>query len=1285
MWRACLVLLAVLVAVAPAWSADGHSISSTETYQISEHGYCQRVSNGLAGGEGLFVPTKHKWEWINSPTSFVSSTPAGVSLAECLGAASLRFKGASGSYLNRTFTSTGDRQKFTYSLWVKRGAITSADAQILLSDYPGVGTGCFFFFTSDDRLEIQDYASSSITLQKRTNRLFRDPSAWYHVVLAVDTTQSTAEDRVKLYVNGGRETSFAVNTNPSQNLNTQCNRNFAHFIGRSAASAVQFLDGYLADVNFVNGQQLEPTSFGEFDADTEQWVPKEYSGGYGTNGFHLNFDEAASPGLDSSGNGNNWTPTNFSTTSGYTYDPKTDSPGSEPPAVNLDTFGNTATLDRLSLVNPSYGTLSNGNLVLQGTGGAAGVVRAVGTVIPTSGKWYAEATIVAESNASLQHIHIVQDRLGNSLLGYDSRGQYYNGSSWSGVGAWAAYGAGAVLGFAINADDGEVSFYRNNVLQGTLPVSAANGLSVGPQIYRNGNIVSYNFGQQPFVYTPPVGFKAMNTYNLPEPTIVTPTAYFKTVTYTGNGIYRSIGNPPKLSGGATISNSLRFNDDDNAYLSRTPGGSGNRRTWTWSGWVKRGNVTTGRQVLFGAYGAANNTDWLEFGFGASAGVEAPDSLYFTTNNYNTASSLVLRDSSAWVHAVVAVDTTQAAQADRIKAYINGREIGIGAGSYAAISTQNVMLGVNGAWVHSMGKSPPSSSRYFDGYLADLHFVDGQALAPTSFGEFNNDGVWVPKVYSGAYGTNGFHLDFANSADLGNDVSGNSNDWTPTNLASTDQVADTPTNNFVTFNPSFKAASYIILSEGNLGAVQAFGSGNYPRLMSTAELTSGKWYWETKVNTNHQVCLGIKEVNSAFPAGSYGLGGSASSLEYCYAFNGNKVLAGSTTAYGAAFTGGDVIGVAFDADNWTLTFYKNGSSQGLISGVVTPGRYSPAFDNWSVSGANISVNFGQGGQSGLTYDAASGGYFAYAPPTGFKALSSSNLAETDFVPDLVWIKGRNGATDHALYDTARGATLDLASNSTAAETVQSTGLVGFNAGGFNIGSLAKLNTNGATYVAWMFKEGVTPGFDVVTYAGTGGNTTVPHSLGAVPAMMIFKSRGLNENWRVYHKSVGATQYLGINSTIAATTDSTVFNNTEPTSTVFSLGSENKANGSGQLHVGYLFAEVPGFSDFGSYTGNGSTDGPFIYTGFKPAFVLVKQSSTSGNGWQMVDAVRAPYNPNTVRLHANDNTVESESTNHNLDILSNGFKLRTSSGHFNANAATYVYAAFAEAPFKYANAR
>jgi hypothetical protein len=318
-----------------------------------------------------------------------------------------------------------------------------------------------------------------------------------------------------------------------------------------------------------------------------------------------------------------------------------------------------------------------------------------------------------------------------------------------------------------------------------------------------------------------------------------------------------------------------------------------------------------------------------------------------------------------------------------------------------------------------------------------------------------------------------------------------------------------------------------------------------------------------------------------------------------------------------------------------------------------------------------------------------------------ALSVTNAA--GFQPDLVWMKGRSGATDHALYDSVRGVQNQLESNTTTAETAEATGLTAFGSGGFTVGALAQVNTSAATYVGWQWKGGgaavsntagtitstvsvnASAGFSVVTYTGTGANATVGHGLGVAPKMIFVKNRDAADDWQVYHAANTAnpeTDYLVLNTTAATADAADRWDDTAPTSSVFSIGNGVEVNTNTENYVAYCWSEIEGFSKFGSYTGNGSADGTFVYTGFRPRWIMIKRTDTTSN-WTILDSVREGYNVDNDPLYPN--LSNAEGTTDLTDILSNGFKLRSSDASVNASGGTYIFAAYAENPFKFSLAR
>jgi hypothetical protein len=323
------------------------------------------------------------------------------------------------------------------------------------------------------------------------------------------------------------------------------------------------------------------------------------------------------------------------------------------------------------------------------------------------------------------------------------------------------------------------------------------------------------------------------------------------------------------------------------------------------------------------------------------------------------------------------------------------------------------------------------------------------------------------------------------------------------------------------------------------------------------------------------------------------------------------------------------------------------------------------------------------------------YFNTVLYTGTGATLS--ITGVGFQPDWVWTKSRSNAVGNLVYDVLRGTNKSLSTRETRAEETDSpTSLTSFNSDGFSLGSNTGINGSGYTFVSWNWlangagvsntsgtisstvSANTTSGFSIVTRTGTGSLGTVGHGLGVAPKMIITKKRSAVDAWGVYHASLGATKFLILNTSAVEGTSGAPFNNTEPTSSVFTVNTRAGFNGSGETFVDYCFAEIKGYSKFGKYTGNGSTDGTFVYTGFKPAFVMAKASSSTGE-WLIHDNKRGSFNVISKELYANLTDAEYDDANHNADFLSNGFKCRFGTGNNNTSGVTYIYMAFAENPF------
>ena len=320
--------------------------------------------------------------------------------------------------------------------------------------------------------------------------------------------------------------------------------------------------------------------------------------------------------------------------------------------------------------------------------------------------------------------------------------------------------------------------------------------------------------------------------------------------------------------------------------------------------------------------------------------------------------------------------------------------------------------------------------------------------------------------------------------------------------------------------------------------------------------------------------------------------------------------------------------------------------------------------------------------------------------------SNRSVTVDFQPDWVWIKERNGTNDQTLFDSVRGATKRLRANATEAEDTQANQLKSFDSDGFTLGSLSAVNSNGQNYVSWNWLAGgsassnsdgsitssvsasTTSGFSIVSWTGTGSTGTLGHGLGVTPQMIIVKKRDTSgTDWITFGSVLGGTvgsEFIKLNFVNAKTTglNTSWFNQTAPTSSVFTVGTQSDLNGSSATYIAYCFVEKKGYSKIGSYTGNGNTAGPFVYTGFRPAWIISKRTDNSSGGeWNILDNKRDTFNVADAKLEANNS--DAEETDEMYDILSNGFKITRGDGNINASGGTYIFMAFAESPFVNSN--
>jgi hypothetical protein len=777
------------------------------------------------------------------------------------------------------------------------------------------------------------------------------------------------------------------------------------------------------------------------------------------------------------------------------------------------------------------------------------------------------------------------------------------------------------------------------------------------------------------------------------------------------------------AGAYEIEQSLRFDGSGPSRLTydNTSGTNNSSSAWTLSFWMKRGSDITSSPygndlhlMMWTPSGSCTNTEYFLVADPNHGNTTIQNCMSFNGGGYYGNAINKLRDPSAWYHFVWRGNTGSSANI----IYINGVPVT----AYNQGPTSITAALVNGATRWSIGDSYTGcSSSPWDGYLAEVHFVDGQTLDHEDFGEFDDNGVWRPIRYTGTYGTNGYYLKFDPSATngVGHDHSGNGHHWTASGFDTTnstaatyDVMSDTPTTNWCTLNPLEKPGGTAPVYEN--GNLTLRNSTNYffSHGVGTFALNSGKWYFETSGDTSAYVQIGFVDSSQiASMTGGGGINGANRSWNY----QSVGIIRGLSSTYQdtgltAATTAGDIMGLAIDFDAGSASWYVNGTQVGStvdFSSYLASGRTWYPVVAVTNEGTDITnVNFGQRA-------------FAYTPPTGYKALNTANLPAptvkdgsdyfntvtytgdgtssnaitgVGFQPDWLWIKKRNDTENHNLFDVLRGVDISLQSNNTNAEfDAGVTMLSSFDTDGFTLGSNGGVNANTHTFVAWNWKAGgsgssntdgsitstvsanPTAGFSIVSWTGTGNSETVGHGLGVAPSFYILKSRDNVEDWAAYFTVVdGSLDYIALN-TGNTKSDSGL---TAPTSTVIYRGTADANN---EKMIAYCFAEVEGYSKFGSYTGNGNADGPFIHLGFKPAWLVIKNITTA-QGWYLNDSARNPYNLNYLALFPANSGAESASTGGAAyDFLSNGFKPRTGNNDSNGLNDTYVFMAFAEHPF------
>ena len=708
---------------------------------------------------------------------------------------SLRFRRSASSYLNRTAGTPTDGKKATFSFWIKKADL-SVDTSysyrsIFYSGTPNsdglrIAFARYEGYNNHEFVITQDNGSSASHVTLLSTQYFRDPAAWYHFLIRYDSTDTVANNRARMFVNGNEITSFSNRTNPSLNHIPTWQVSGTNLkIGKGRDDVDEHYDMYLSEVNFIDGQALTPSAFGQTDAATGQWVPKRYTGTYGNNGYYLDFRDnsaatASTLGADRSGNGNNFTPNSFSLTAGTTYDSMVDVPGIASVSNQIDVGGvqrgNYPTLNPLF---PGGYTLAEGNLYASGS--AAITVATMG-IPPGSGKFYWEATQVNTTNQNNNIPVIGMTRIDSRKIAHDTAGvagsrnlTWYTDSNFR-FETWVENGvtistrtasfngctAGDVIMFCYDSNTGKWWYGKNGSwadgLGGTTgspstgygPVfTIPTDSTMAPFLDHAGtdSYMRFNCGQRAFAYTPPTGFKSICSTNLPNPVIKRPEQHFGVRTWVGNGSNLTLGVTAKESSAYPIERSLKFNASASGHLTRTPASASNRRTWTYSAWIKRSVLGT-RQSIFSA-GTGNQSSAPGGGAYFTSSTNKIEYIMGGGTSCAVTTDRPFTDTRAWMHLVIAMDTTQVAPAQRLKMYVDGVQItGFSSTTYPS---QNFETDVNNAVIHAIGSRtddgtlPDSVADY---YLAEVNFIDGSAKIPSDFGAYDANNNWMPQRYTG---------------------------------------------------------------------------------------------------------------------------------------------------------------------------------------------------------------------------------------------------------------------------------------------------------------------------------------------------------------------------------------------------------------------------------------------------------------------------------------------------------------------------------------------------------
>jgi hypothetical protein len=1144
------------------------------------------------------------------PTGFAKSASAGGFYSHPI-EQSLRFNDNDSAYLSWTPATTGDTKTWTFSCWFKRSELTSQNPIFTVG---ANNTNDFLIYlfqagAGEDTIDIIVRDSSTIRGRLTTTQVFRDPSAWYHLVFICDTTDATSSDRLRLYINGERVTDFSTATYPSQNQTTVVNNSsYTNYLARLRTDA-SYYDGYMAEVHFIDGTALDPTSFGETKSGV--WIPKAYSGSYGTNGFYLPFNH-------------DYSVEGFSAT---TY------------------------------------TGNGGTQYIGGVGFEPDLV------------WI-------KNRSAVQHHNIFDSVRGNTKLLYP------------------------------NLTDAEATSTH-------LTSFDSDGFTLGSNTSSNGsghNIVAW-------CWDAGSGSPVSNTDGSITSTVKASTTYgFSIVSWTGDGGADTIGHglssAPELiiSKTRNVANSWTVYSADvgndkrlilNATNAAATDSAWNNTTPTSSVFSVGSADTNGSGYTYIAYCFHSVSGYSKIGSYTGTGASGNS----VTTGFKPAFLLVKRTDTAgesW------------AMMDNVRDVSNPRTIV----SFAERSDAEQDNAINSVDFDATGFTVDSTDARWNasgGNYIYMAFADKREAAfwldqSGNNNDFENNNLTESDIsldsptnnfatLNPLHGAHGCTLSEGNlyvtnpdNKSIGSGLAVTSGKWMAEVVCdSASYVSVGVCRDDETFGTNLNGSSEAWMYS-YVGTVYKKGvSDTAPTTFTTGDIITLYLDLDNQKLYIYKNNSGITTSEGTHSVGSTGLSlDSGYGYYFCTTANGNNALSIWNFGQDSSFAGNKTAQGNTD-DNGYGDFY-----------------YAPPTGYLALCTANLTVPDAMN----PALDASPQDYFNTIVWTG-DGTTSRSMTGVGFQPDFVWNKERTVGKSHQVYDAVRGAGGNcLVTNATTAEgsvngfTDLAYGYISsFDADGFTTNANTAnsyLNYNGRAYVAWNWKangSGVSntdgsitstvsantdAGFSIVSYTGNGtDNATTGHGLSQTPDLVFTKNRDTTAAWLVTGNNGSLANvftdnyhYLYLNGTDALGTASST-STVHGSSVLTFADSAAPNNNSSQDYIAYCFHSVEGFSKFGSYTGNGSADNAFVYTGFAPAFVIIKKDG-DGNNWLTHDIYRDTTNQNDVVLFPNSSSAEATNTGYGMDMLSNGFKIRASGGEIGSSGGTYIFMAFSSNPFKYSTA-